>query len=75
MTGEITIEDEVIQSPTKVKCQNFDDMWKHFVQPPGISMTHVGDEMLNRMNNFRQKLVHQQGLVGQARFVIDPSSD
>jgi hypothetical protein len=45
-------------------------MWKHFVQAPGLSMTIVSDEMPNR----RQKLVHQQGLVGQARFVIDPSS-
>ena len=51
------------ESPTKVKCQNFNDMWKHFQQDPGPSMVFVGDEMNNGRNNIRQKLVHQQGLV------------
>ena len=58
-----------IRSPTKVKCQNFQDMHKHFAQGPGKSYLHDGDELPNSRNDKRLKLVHQQGIVGQAKYV------
>ena len=38
---------EITESPKKVKCQNFDELYMHLNQAPGISMEHEGDEMPN----------------------------
>ena len=61
-TGEV--------SPTKVKCQNFAEMYKHFQQDPEDSYYVAGDEMQNTRTETRHKLVHQQGVVGTGKFVI-----
>ena len=53
-TGEV--------SPTKVKCQNFAEMYKHLQQDPEDSYYVAGDEMQNTRTSTRHKLVHQQHL-------------
>ena len=68
---QLTVEDRNsgVVSPTKVKCQNFKEMHKHFTQGPGKSYLQEGDELPNSRNDKRLKLVHQQGIVGQAKYV------
>ena len=45
LTGVPRGFDEAI--PHKPKCQNFDDLWKHFPQGPGKSYSNDGDELRN----------------------------
>ena len=67
LTGVPRGFDEAI--PARVKCQNFDDLWKHFPQGPGRSFSNAGDEMNNSASQSRLKLVHQQGVVGLGKWV------
>ena len=46
-------------------------MYKHFQQDPEESYYVSGDEMQNTFNTTRFKLVHQQGVVGTGKFVIN----